>query len=50
MNRMTEIPAFTGAQRCLFTASDYSRMIEAGVFGDRHVELVDGELVEMSPS
>lgn len=37
-------------QRRLFTTEDYHRMAEAGVFapGDR-VELIEGEVVEMSP-
>ena len=33
-----------------FTVSDYHRMAEAGVLGaDRHIELIDGHLYEMSP-
>jgi Uma2 family endonuclease len=28
---------------------DYHRMIEAGILGDRRVELIDGEIWEMSP-
>jgi len=37
-------------QRRLFTTEEYHRMAEAGVLGpDDRVELVDGEIVEMSP-
>lgn len=36
--------------RRLFTVEEYDRMADAGVFGpDDRVELVDGEIVEMSP-
>jgi len=40
----------TQAPRHLFTADEYLAMVEAGVLGgDDHVELLDGEIVEMSP-
>lgn len=33
-----------------FTAAEYHQMIEAGVFGrDERLELIDGEIVQMSP-
>src|SRR5260370_28699105 len=33
-----------------FTAAEYRQMIEAGVFGrDERLELIDGEIVQMSP-
>lgn len=32
-----------------WSVSDYHRMIEAGILGDRRVELIDGEIWEMSP-
>ena len=33
-----------------FTTADYNRMIEVGLLGkDDHVELIDGEIFEMSP-
>jgi Uma2 family endonuclease len=33
-----------------FTAAEYEQMIEAGVFGDEErLELIDGEIVQMSP-
>jgi Uma2 family endonuclease len=33
-----------------FTAAEYQQMIKAGVFGqDERLELIDGEIVEMSP-
>lgn len=36
-------------QRRRFTADEVLRMVEHGVLGDDHLELVDGELVHMSP-
>jgi Uma2 family endonuclease len=37
-------------QRRLFTADEYHRMAQAGILGeDDRVELVDGEIVEMTP-
>jgi Uma2 family endonuclease len=50
MNRLSTIPPFTGAQPYRMAAPDYIRLILAGGFGDAHVELVEGELVEMSPA
>ena len=32
-----------------WTVHDYHRMIDAGILDDRHVELLNGEIVEMSP-
>lgn len=32
-----------------WTVEDYHRMIDAGILSDRHVELLNGEIVEMSP-
>ncbi len=32
-----------------WSLADYHKMIEAGIFRDRHIQLIDGELVEMSP-
>jgi Uma2 family endonuclease len=32
-----------------WAVEDYHRMIEAGILDDRHVELLNGEIVEMSP-
>ena len=32
-----------------WTVEDYHRMIEAGILDDRHVELLQGEIIEMSP-
>lgn len=36
--------------RRLFTADEFERMAEAGIFGeDERIELIDGEIVEMTP-
>ena len=32
-----------------WTINDYHRMVEAGILIDRHVELLEGEIIEMSP-
>lgn len=32
-----------------WTVEDYHRMIEAGIINERHVELIAGEIIEMSP-
>ena len=50
MNQMSVIPPFVGTRRYHVTADEYLRMIDAGAFGDAHVELIDGDLIEMSPS
>lgn len=37
-------------RRHLWTRHEYERMVEAGVLGpETHVELLDGEIIEMSP-
>ena len=37
-------------QRRLFTADEFERMAEAGIFGeDERLELLDGEILQMSP-
>jgi Uma2 family endonuclease len=42
--------AATTVQRRLFTVDEYHRMGDAGVFGpEDRVELLDGEIIEMSP-
>ncbi|MEJ1156959.1 Uma2 family endonuclease [Prosthecomicrobium sp. N25] len=49
MNARTIIAA-DGLPRRAFTVADVERMVEAGVIGeDERVELVDGELIPMSP-
>jgi Uma2 family endonuclease len=50
MNQMTAIQPAEGQQPFRFCADDYLRMIDANSFGDCHVELMDGALIEMSPS
>jgi Uma2 family endonuclease len=42
---MTQIPLTP----LKWTLEDYHRMIEAGILSDRHVELLNGEIIEMSP-
>ncbi len=38
------------AARHLFTSSEFTRMCETGIFGeDERLELIEGEIVEMSP-
>jgi Uma2 family endonuclease len=32
-----------------WTVEDYHRMIAAGILSGRHVELLNGEIVEMAP-
>ena len=37
-------------ERRLFTTTEYEQMIRAGVLGeDERLELIDGEIVEMTP-
>ena len=44
------VPPKQGVRPYRVSTEIYLRMIDAGSFGDAHVELVDGELIEMSPS
>ncbi|HEY9658664.1 MAG TPA: Uma2 family endonuclease, partial [Allocoleopsis sp.] len=32
-----------------WTVQDYHRMVDAGILADRHVELLNGEIIEMPP-
>lgn len=50
MNQATTLPPSAGAERYRVSSSDYLRMVDAGAFGDAHVELIDGELIKMAPS
>ncbi len=50
MNQMSFIPPFVGTRPYRMTSADYIRVIQAGGFGDAHVELVEGELIQMAPS
>jgi Uma2 family endonuclease len=49
MNRPLEVPDLY-QRPARFSVAEYSRMLEAGMFEDMRVELVEGELVRMSPS
>ncbi len=50
MNLLANSTPNTGTETYRLMAEDYIRLILAGGFGDAHVELVEGELVKMSPS
>ncbi|GFE68378.1 hypothetical protein [Chroococcus sp. FPU101] len=32
-----------------WTVKDYHKMIDAGILSERHVELIAGDIIEMSP-
>ncbi|AFZ34047.1 hypothetical protein Sta7437_0438 [Stanieria cyanosphaera PCC 7437] len=32
-----------------WSITDYHKMIEAGILQNRHIQLIDGELIEMNP-
>lgn len=32
-----------------WTLQDYHSMIEAGILGDRHIQFIEGEIIEMAP-
>lgn len=50
MNQPANVTSFSGAQPYRMAAADYIRAVLADTFGSAHVELVEGELIEMSPS
>ena len=50
MNRLATASSFEGARPYRMDAADYIRAILTRGFGDAHVELVEGELIEMAPS
>jgi Uma2 family endonuclease len=49
---MTQLESFASeaAEPARFTAEEFSRMVDADAFGDRAVELVHGEIIELSPA
>ncbi len=50
MDGSTVSPSAPDLRRHRFTAQDVARMVEAGILGaDSRVELIGGELIEMSP-
>ena len=50
MNDLSFIPPVVGTQPYRMDSVGYVRHVLAGGFGDSHVELVGGELIEMAPS
>jgi Uma2 family endonuclease len=36
-------------QTAKLSVEEYHKIVEAGILGDRHIELLDGELIELSP-
>jgi Uma2 family endonuclease len=36
-------------QTAKFSVKDYHRLVETGIFGDRQIELLEGNLIELSP-
>lgn len=50
VNRRADLPEMPEIQPRRFTRDEFYRMAEAGVFGvDERLELVDGEIISMSP-
>jgi len=49
MNRLADL-APESATPARFTVEQFERMIEMGLFPDEHVELVHGEIIQLSPS
>jgi Uma2 family endonuclease len=50
MNQPAALTAFEGARPHKISAGEFWQMTGAGVFGDRRIELVEGDLIEMAPS
>ena len=50
MNQISTASSFADARPYRMCAADYIRAAVADTFGDSHVELVEGELIEMAPS
>ena len=50
MTDATPLELFEGVRPYGLDFDDYVAMMDAGVFGDANVELVDGELIELAPS
>jgi Uma2 family endonuclease len=47
--RSSSDAGLSGSRRCLFTRDDYYAMGKVGVFTDKRVELIEGEIIEMAP-
>jgi Uma2 family endonuclease len=50
MNQLVSSRFFEDARPHLISADEFDVMVDAGLFQDARIELVEGELVEMSPS
>lgn len=50
MNEMSVSRPFVGRKPYRMDAASYIRLVLAGGFGDAHVELVGGELIEIAPA
>ena len=49
MNAPTQLPAVETRTPYRFTFEEVLRMVEGGVLLDQHVELIEGELIQVSP-
>jgi Uma2 family endonuclease len=50
MNLPAALTVFEDSRPHVISADEFRQMTGAGVFGDRRIELVEGELIEMAPS
>jgi Uma2 family endonuclease len=50
MNQIVAPHLFREARPHRISAAEFGRMIEAGLFSEARIELVEGELIEMAPS
>lgn len=49
MNEMTRIAASAGSYKARISTAEFLRMVDADIFGDAKIELVNGELERMPP-
>lgn len=50
MNRPAYLGAAESAQPARFSAPQFLRMVNEGIFDDDHLELVHGEIIQLSPA